>query len=650
MSVQAGIWNFDGKPTDHELVRRLKDSLRCQGPDGGTCYIDGSVALLYHAFHTTAESRKETQPYLSREGSVLTWDGRLDNRDELILELRNDLDADSTDLAIVACAFDRWGTDCFRRIVGDWGLSIWLPRTRQLLLAVDYMAVRHIFYSLTDCELRWSTDLSALVLHSSQKLHINDEYIGGYFAHEPDAHLTPYREICEVPPGQFVRVRSGKWSTGRFWHFEPKQSIRYKSDSEYEEHFRQLFRQSVVRRLRSDSPILAELSGGLDSSSIVCMADDILAREHAQAPRLDTLSYFDPSEPGADDVQFFPKIEQKRARIGAHIDLSALGNHPCSFQYSHFVPLPGYTGAGRALEDQRAEIMQRGGYKTVLSGIGGDEFMGGIPDPHPHLADLLLTVDLVKFAKELAAWSMIKRKPWIQLLLAALTNLLPTRLSQHLVKKARPETWIEPTFARRTKIPIRLLGPSITGCRVWRPSQRSYVRGLLLMAAKMAKLDSPVHALEDVRYPYLDRDLLMFILAIPADQLLRPGDRRSLMRRSLVNYVPSEVLGRRTKQTGARTHICTIEKNWTELQCLFDSPLTAQLGYLNPERFLTSLHGLRHGTMVHISRLQRAISLELWTRDLASRRIIDNMATTTPFAGFGQLVPDDKLFTDASTR
>ena len=86
------------------------------------------------------------------------------------------------------------------------------------------------------------------------------------------------------------------------------------SDAEYEEHFRSVFAQSVRRRLRSDSPILAELSGGMDSSSIVCMADEIISRGQLATPRLDTLSYYDDSEPNWNERPYFSQVEEKRGR------------------------------------------------------------------------------------------------------------------------------------------------------------------------------------------------------------------------------------------------------------------------------------------------------------------------------------------------
>src|SRR5882724_1803067 len=139
MSVQAGIWNFDGKPVEPKQVEDIGRFLQRQGPDGESSYVDGDVALLYRPFHTTAESLREKQPYFSHAGSILTWDGRLDNRLELIADLQTSLESNPPDVAIVAAAFDRWGTDCFRRLIGDWAVSIWKPGQRELLFAADYM-------------------------------------------------------------------------------------------------------------------------------------------------------------------------------------------------------------------------------------------------------------------------------------------------------------------------------------------------------------------------------------------------------------------------------------------------------------------------------------------------------------------------------
>ncbi len=621
MSAQAGIWNLNGQPVDETSLKKLASAIGEYGPDGGNTYINGPIGITYQAFHTTLESRLERQPYVTPRGNVITWDGRLDNREELIPQMWKELTADRTDVAIVSVAFELWGTDCFHRLVGDWTISIWKPLERELIFACDYIAIRHLFYYPRKERISWSTDLAPLLLLSGDKFHIDDDYIASYFAHDPDSHRTPYREIRQVPAGQYVHVRDSNVSVQRYWRFSPKSRIRYRTDPEYEEHFRHVFRQSVRRRLRSDSPILAELSGGLDSSSIVCVADDIIAKEGAQTPRLDTLSYYDNTEPNGDDWTYFQKIEEKRGRSGAHIDASTLGSSPASLKYGEFAPLPGSLGSGRPLEAERAGIVQKGGYRAVLSGIGGDEFLGGIPNPAPYLADLIVQFKLVSLAQQLLAWSLVKRRPWIYLLGQSLVDFLPPSLTQFLVKQAKVEPWIQKDFSKRTRLPMRLLDVD-EHFGLWLPSRRSLIGTVSLMANKLAKWKSPFLAPEESRYPYLDQTLVEFILSIPASQLLRPGERRSLMRRSLVSIVPQEILSRRTKQFGARTPIIAFERNIEQLHAIFESPLSSSLGYVNRACFLETLRAARNGKTVHITRFLRTISLELWLRDLATRGLI----------------------------
>lgn len=622
MSVQAGIWNFDGRPVDWALIASFSESLKQQGPDGEFTYVDGQIAFLYRPFHTSAESRSENQPYISRRGYIVTWDGRLDNREELIADLAGEIRAKPADVEIVAASFDQWETACFSRLIGDWAISIWRPHERELLFASDYMAVRHIFYHLKKDGICWATDLTPLVLLSGERFHIDEDYIAGYFAHQPEAHLTPYRELREVPPGHFTRVRDRKLLAERYWRFNPKSLVRYKTDRDYEEHFRYVFRQAVGQRLRSDSPILAELSGGLDSSSIVCMADNIIANQRTQTPALGTLSYLDLSEPSADDWTYVQLIEQYRNKTGIHIDSSLLGSCPAPFTMSDFVPLPGPLNSWSTFEITRATVIRQGGYRVLLSGIGGDEFMGGIPNPSAQIADLIVGLRLISLAKQLAAWSLVKRKPWIQLFFEALAELLPASLSRHFIKEAKPELWINGAFAKQTKLALRLLGPrEFFGARL--PTTRSCIAGVLLTANRLAKITTCDYGAAEFAYPYLDRRLIEFVLSIPASQLLRPGERRSLVRRALFGLVPSEVLGRRTKQFMAHSQLLSFDRGSCELSAAFAQPLSSRFGYIVSDKFLQEMRGAKNGKTIDIPRIIRTISLEFWLQHLVARGLLE---------------------------
>ena len=159
MSVFAGILHFEGAPVDRESMTKIRDCVREYGPDGEVIQYDKNFGVLYRPLHTTPESRNESQPYRSVTGRLVLWDGRLDNREELISELECQFRSVQTDVAIAAAAFDRWGGDSFAKLIGDWAVAIWDPQERELVLARDYIGVKHIFYSRIGHTIVWCTHL-----------------------------------------------------------------------------------------------------------------------------------------------------------------------------------------------------------------------------------------------------------------------------------------------------------------------------------------------------------------------------------------------------------------------------------------------------------------------------------------------------------
>ena len=185
--------------------------------------------------------------------------------------------------------------------------------------------------------------------------------------------------------------------------------IRYRTDAEYEEHFRTVFATAVQRNLRSDKPV-AELSGGRDSSSIVCMADDIIARGNGDTPRLDTISYYDDSEPNWNERPYFTKVEERGlAPAGTSTSARRIPDkipapepQPESV-HNRFVSTPGYDGR---TSPQIRMCMASQGNRVVLSGIGGDEVMGGVPTPVPELENLLARAQFGVLAHQLKIWAL----------------------------------------------------------------------------------------------------------------------------------------------------------------------------------------------------------------------------------------------------
>src|SRR5215471_17785443 len=200
MSVQFGRWNFNGRPCAPDYLEKVSSMLAPYGPDSKETYSKSGVEILYRAFHTTKESHRETQPYISRSGAVITWDGRLDNRKELIESLQNLVSTNSTDVEIVGAAFDRWNKNCLAKFIGDWSLSVWSPQSTSLLLAKDCIGTRRLYYT------------------------IQNDWIACY----PATHLTPYQGIHSVPPSSFVSLRRGKHTVAKYWDFDPEKRIYYR--------------------------------------------------------------------------------------------------------------------------------------------------------------------------------------------------------------------------------------------------------------------------------------------------------------------------------------------------------------------------------------------------------------------------------------
>ena len=532
-------------------------------------------------------------------------------------------------------------------LIGDWALSIWKPHTRSLILAIDPIGARHLYYAFDDKQVSWSTILDPLVLLGGETFALCEEYIAGWFSYFPAAHLTPYVGIHSVPPSSLVLIQAGKRTLSKYWDFDPSNRICYRTDDEYEEHFRTVFAEAVRRRLRSDSPILAELSGGMDSSSIVCMADSIIARGAAETPRLDTISYYDDSEPNWNERPYFTKVEERRGRTGTHIDVGSEERFEFDFDCDHFTATPG-SGGGRPSETSRqfAACMASQGNRVVLSGIGGDEFTGGVPTPTPELEDLLARGHFRTLAHQLKVWALNKRKPWFYLLFDAAREFFPPALVA-VPKYKRPVRWLNPAFVKRNRRALtgyedrtKIFGPL--------PSFQENVATLNALRRQLSCFDLSSDLPRERRYPYLDRGMLEFVFAIPREQLVRPGQRRSLMRRALVRIVPDELLNRKRKAFVTRGPRVGIAADWPHLPDLPQHMLISALGIADSTGFMEALQKIQQEADVPIVPLLRTLGIEFWLRNLATSHVLRDDVSQTLAATRQELSQTDDTIPIAS--
>ena len=644
MSVQFGRWNFGGQPPAPDYIDKVSAALAPYGPDSNESYSKDGVRILYRAFHTTKESRREKQPCISLSGAVITWDGRLDNRADLISELRDSATVNSTDVAIVAAAYQKWGANCFSKLIGDWALSMWNPNERSVLLAKDHIGMKHLYYSFDDKQLTWSTILDPLVLFAGKTFEICEEYMAGWLAIPvfPAAHLTPYVGIHSVPPSSSVLLQPGKHIVSKHWDFDPRKRIRYRTDAEYEEHFRTVLATAVKRRLRSDRPVLAELSGGMDSSSIVCIADTVIAQGAVECPRLDTISWFDDSydhlEPDSNELHWISKVEQQRNRTGFHVNTGALQQEEAKevssrksfeseFDDDRFAATPVSNTRLSAHFKQYAAHMKSQGHRVTLSGIGGDEATGnGVPTPTPELQNLLARGQLVTLFRQLNAWAAKMKSPRIPLLREAVQGFFSARAGAP--KEIRPDPWLDPDFVRRNRSALcgypfrmKLFGPL--------PSFQDNIGALECSRRLLARWTLHPELLREVHFPYFDRDLLEFMFAIPREQVVRVGQRRSLMKRALVGIVPYELLNRGRKTFARPVTRKDNSTEWLSLAEMGEHITSSVIGIVNPDQFGEALRKAQRNGEGTMKSLKRILTLEYWLRHLASKRILLNSMAST---------------------
>jgi len=625
MSVQFGKCNFDGEPVDPRDLEEVRPALAPYGPDGEDYICKDNFGILYRAFRTTRESRREIQPHVSASRVVLTWDGRLDNREELIGEMSSEVGRESTDLEIVAAAYQGWGTNVFARLIGDWALSIWDPRNRLLLLAKDFVGTRHLYYTVEKDEVTWCTILDPLVLFGERTFQLEQEYIAGWLTFFPAAHLTPYVGVHSVPPSSFVSFRGTQQRTVKYWSFDSAKRIRYRSDSEYEEHFRSVFRNAVRRRLRSDAPVVAELSGGMDSSTIVCMADKLLASGTAEAPRLSTVSYYDDSEPAWDERPYFSRIEEERGRVGCHIDASSHELFPA--QEECFRATPGTGGQGLTASRRLAGYLLSEGSRVVISGTGGDEIMGGVPTPIPELEDLLATVRLRVLAHRLKVWALQRRVPWFRLLAETVNGFLSVKWTP-AAKRLQGITWLNPGFAQRNSVALQgyperlqVFGPL--------PSFQENISALNVLQRQLACQVPAKAPPYEKCYPYLDRSLVEFTFAIPREQVVRPGQRRSLMRRAMTGLVPAEILNRKRKAFVVRAYLDAVSTQRDRLMSVCDRMVSGSLNVVDAASFRLAIERAPHDPNFPLVALLRTLNIEFWLRSVSEVGIWSGCASRT---------------------
>jgi asparagine synthase (glutamine-hydrolysing) len=312
VSKLCGVCYLDSRSVSQEDGARVRAALGTRGYVAPQEHRDSGLLMGWAAGCEASRGRGQFQ---SPDRSSCSWDGRLDNRKDLLP--LTDLPADCPDSAIVLSLYQQKGLDGLRDVVGDWSLCVWDANRRTIVLASDYAGIRPLYYHRSVDALYWSSSLADLVRWTGIT-ELDDVYAGSFLARGSAPARTPYAGIFAVPPGHAVSISQDGIAKRAFWNLPIHQEIRYQDERSYEERLLELFRESVRGRIATDRPICAELSGGLDSSSVVSMADRLRKEAPGLVQRLHTFSYTHDRCP---DERYFREVERACNLPGCHLQL-----------------------------------------------------------------------------------------------------------------------------------------------------------------------------------------------------------------------------------------------------------------------------------------------------------------------------------------
>jgi asparagine synthase (glutamine-hydrolysing) len=543
-------------------------------------------------------------PSVSEGELRISFDGRIDDRNELISALS--LSWQSTDPGIIAAAYRQWGADFLSRLSGDFVLALWDGDRQELLLARDCFGTAPLYYHRSLHGVSWSSRLGPLVAETGCDRRPDPHFVSGFLSFGRRGDVSPYAAIAAVPPAGFVRLTRNQEITAKHWRLDPEREIRRRSDAEYEDEFFALFQRSVRNRLRASAPVFCELSGGVDSSSVVAVADAICRAERRSDESLQTVSYIYGEVASFDDR---PYIAIARKAFGRRSHDIHERESPLLSSMTEDYPFdePSPAWMGTAILSAMKKKMAAAGSSVLLSGAGGDDLCWSEIDYPPQIADAVKRFRFGRAVRESRLWAEVLRKPRSLLLKNAVATIFGS-------VDAKLMPWIDRRFARLTNM-HRPWSDMEEARAIRLPSRKLHFLSLHSLAVEMGAMRIVCPEI-DLRYPFADRSLVEFVFSIPIEQHLRLNEMRSLQRRAMARVLPRELAYRTTKGSPGGTVYRRFREQWPAIKSIFAAPRVCDYGYADHKALAASLQRAAHGQNVNAPGLLRLLALEMWLRTL----------------------------------
>ncbi|HXJ21146.1 MAG TPA: asparagine synthase-related protein [Polyangia bacterium] len=562
MSIIAGAVDWTGARRAPGDVREMLATFRRESPDG-LKVKERDVCALGLGLLSTTRSDPDTEGLTEAPDLLVALDGHLADVDHLRSTLG--LDGTSSEVNVVAEGFRRWDVELFSRLKGDFAVIFWHAETRRLIAARDPFAVRPLFYSDVGQRFALASDPEQLLRASLVSAVPDDDVVLDYLLWDmrfPDRSF--FRDIRALPAGHFVVGANGSHSLRRYRAAcLTSQSLSDRSSGW--EQYRVAFDRAIRRCIDSPRAVVAELSGGLDSSSIVCAADRLLAAEPSICPDfVGAAALF----PGLDcDEEPFIRAVADHVRVpvecwdSTDIAVNELEDVTLARPGARFFLNGGSEG--------QVDIARRHGARVILSGIGGDQTgmpSGGLRDAVTEsrwsdAARILIrrpSNDVSKTAR--SVWRLAK----------SFAPAPVRRLRASMRSREERPPWLT-GWARNLPRPRpRVAMPEELGGEIHRNVWHALSSGTHAQMMAFAQHHAIRSAIE-LRFPFLSSDVISVVLSIPARFWPPPWPGERLHRGILRNILPQAVIQRRSKANFSSALAARVRRHLPAIRDIFAS-------------------------------------------------------------------------------
>ncbi len=540
----AGILN-KSSAVSREQIKRMTDAMSHRGPDSEGFYQDDTLAFGHRRLSIIDLSEAANQPFTDYSDRYsLIFNGEIYNYAEIKPLIADYPFRTQSDTEVILAGYIKWGPGVLKYLRGMFTIAIWDKEEKSLFIARDRLGVKPLYYYHSDDQFIFASELRAILTAFNGKRKIDETAIAEYFRYQSIGFpFSPVEGVKQMEAGTWMRIRDGKIRTETYWDpITNRFDFKFKDKKQVEEKVKELMLQSVKRRLVSDVPVGAFLSGGIDSSAVV----GLMVEAGDPSPKTFTISF---DEADYDESRYAEIVAKKfntdhtRIHLKPEVMLEELTHALDAMDVPTGDGINTYI-VSKAIHEQ--------GIRVALSGVGGDELFAGYPiflnyiSLHqkrwiwstPMFARTLAGGLLGNGAKKDRIRQMIKlSSPAIENSYPVFRQLISPDTMHRLtnLNGSDQQTLSRQLISKKTELARLPFYSQVTAAEYMGYTQQTLLKDTDQM--------SMAHSLE-IREPFFDQDLVEFVMSVP-DHFKVPVYPKSLLVESLKPMLPDEIVHRK---------------------------------------------------------------------------------------------------------